>query len=226
MPEALACHQCGVEFMVKPSKRVKFCGRPCMIKALNVRRQQLRVERGEVAKKKHKASYLKQCSVCREGFVTYHQHRKYCSDKCTRKQSSLWFSEYKLNKRGPIDCRTCGESHTKPGVFCSDDCRAEMARAVRKNNRHKRRNRLRDRSECTGKELAQVYIRDNMECQCCGVKCDNGLDCNSDLYPNLDHMIPLAMGGWHGLDNIELLCRKCNMEKHDSAPDWLVKSYA
>lgn len=32
---------------------------------------------------------------------------------------------------------------------------------------------------------------------------------------SMDHVILLARGGWHAMDNIELTCLRCNIRKND-----------
>ncbi|MGV8973360.1 MAG: HNH endonuclease [Rhodoglobus sp.] len=41
---------------------------------------------------------------------------------------------------------------------------------------------------------------------------------------SLDHIIPLARGGWHAMDNVALAHLRCNITKHakilDRMPRW------
>lgn len=46
-----------------------------------------------------------------------------------------------------------------------------------------------------------------------GGKCTH---CGSDEYICIDHIIPLARGGTNTDNNIQPLCRSCNLEKSDS----------
>lgn len=39
---------------------------------------------------------------------------------------------------------------------------------------------------------------------------------------SLDHMVPLSRGGSHGIHNVVICCRSCNLRKHDMAfADWI-----
>jgi 5-methylcytosine-specific restriction endonuclease McrA len=51
------------------------------------------------------------------------------------------------------------------------------------------------------KEL--VFMRDIHECKYCG----------STENLEIDHIIPLAKGGTNELDNLQILCKKCNRKK-------------
>ena len=48
-----------------------------------------------------------------------------------------------------------------------------------------------------------VMERDHYRCRSCG----------SNLYPELDHIIPLARGGANDPSNLQVLCRGCNAQK-------------
>ena len=51
----------------------------------------------------------------------------------------------------------------------------------------------------------EVMERDNFECQICGER----------RFLQIDHIMPLAKGGSHHIDNFQTLCKKCNMAKSD-----------
>ena len=51
----------------------------------------------------------------------------------------------------------------------------------------------------------EVMERDNFECQICGER----------RFLQIDHIMPLAKGGPHHIDNFQTLCKKCNMAKSD-----------
>jgi 5-methylcytosine-specific restriction endonuclease McrA len=54
---------------------------------------------------------------------------------------------------------------------------------------------------------------------CC--KCSTPLKFSGNItddYANLDHIIPISLGGNHTFSNLQLLCRKCNYKKRDKMP--------
>ena len=59
----------------------------------------------------------------------------------------------------------------------------------------------------------EVLERDDYICQSCGKKTRPDYKCTHPLYPNCDHIVPLAEGGNHTMLNTQCLCHQCNMEK-------------
>lgn len=51
--------------------------------------------------------------------------------------------------------------------------------------------------------IAQVFARDEFRCRHCGTQ--------ENLH--IDHVTPRALGGGGDLDNLQLLCRTCNLSK-------------
>jgi len=51
----------------------------------------------------------------------------------------------------------------------------------------------------------EVWIRDNGKC----------VQCGAGEYLEFDHVIPFSKGGANSSNNIQLLCRKCNLSKSD-----------
>lgn len=41
-------------------------------------------------------------------------------------------------------------------------------------------------------------------------------ECSADQYLEFDHIVPVAKGGSNGDNNVQLLCRKCNLTKSDN----------
>ncbi len=63
----------------------------------------------------------------------------------------------------------------------------------------------------------EVFERDRYKCQLCGAKTrPDYKDPNHFLYPNLDHIVPLSLGGEHSKRNTQCLCHRCNMVKHNT----------
>lgn len=60
----------------------------------------------------------------------------------------------------------------------------------------------------------EVLERDRWRCHLCGVRTPKRLrGTYSDCAPELDHIIPLSVGGEHSRMNTACACRKCNIAK-------------
>lgn len=63
-----------------------------------------------------------------------------------------------------------------------------------------------ERGKVSNKMRFAVYKRDNNRCRKCGRK-------SNDL--EVDHIYPISKGGKSTFDNLQTLCRKCNLKKGD-----------
>ncbi|OON85411.1 HNH endonuclease [Oribacterium sp. C9] len=63
----------------------------------------------------------------------------------------------------------------------------------------------------TSKLRQQIKERDNYTCKFCG----NSTHKEPNLLLEIDHIIPVAKGGYTVEDNLQTLCWKCNRSKSD-----------
>lgn len=61
----------------------------------------------------------------------------------------------------------------------------------------------------TKKQIDELRIKQRGRCGICKKKL---------VAQNIDHVMPIAKGGAHEIKNLQLLCPKCNAEKHDTHP--------
>ena len=136
-------------------------------------------------------------------------------------------------------CKVCGKEYSihsymestgtkyrRDSGFCSKECRDSH-----KEQRDKERARIRgphsehhyDRAKRLGLPaekgvtLKKLYIRDGGVCQICGMACSYSGSPLSDLYPSIDHIIPMGKDqfkeGGHTWSNVQLAHRICNSVK-------------
>jgi len=123
-------------------------------------------------------------------------------------------------------CITCN------GVFVRDSnqqrqceqCKAEGVADQRWRGRSVRGARERASTDGNSHRSAirrrQVFERDKWQCQLCGVCVrPHKQAANEPDEATVDHIIPLAKGGLHTMENVQTACRQCNTEKSD-AMDW------
>lgn len=183
------CKYCGKEFFYKPYDcKGVFCSRKCSTDAI-------RAKQSEQAKiKRNKRQQI---------FMMYKElHNKLI--ELEKRYNDL---------RNIKQCDECNKVFIATHLnqkFCSTRCR------------NKRLNRVKDkRIYRNGKPdlsitLTKLYMRDNGICQLCGRHIDFDCDSNSKHYPSIDHIKPIAKGGTHSWDNVQLACRQCNSIKSDS----------
>lgn len=132
--------------------------------------------------------------------------------------------EKELNKIK--ECEYCGRIFYAKDYnwYCSDICKANM-----KKEKQKARKRLREaKAKKNGKiewniSLEKLIQRDEGICKICGRQVDTedyyytdeGYFIAGDNYPSIDHIIPLAKGGTHTWNNVQLAHRHCNSIKSD-----------
>lgn len=120
--------------------------------------------------------------------------------------------------RAPRPCGECGsvfapEYGDRRRTFCSSRCNAKNARRISK---PKQRARLRN-ARIESVDPLKVFDRDGWRCQFCRVKTPKKLRGTYEPNaPELDHIIPLSVGGEHSYRNTQCLCRKCNSDKSNN----------
>jgi len=62
----------------------------------------------------------------------------------------------------------------------------------------------------------EVFERDGYRCQLCGCKTHPDYKRSHPERPELDHIIPLSLGGEHSKKNTQCLCRHCNAVKYNT----------
>ena len=133
--------------------------------------------------------YFRTCPVCGVLYTTNSSQRAYCSAQCRKVVNQ---HQSMLAKRGRD--RTRDKEYQKQWVQANrDKVRAQG---------HRRRARSKAASvfHITDKDIARIY---SQPCWKCGAKADQ----------TLDHRIPLARGGTHGVGNFLTLCFSCNSSK-------------
>ena len=157
----------------------------------------------------------------------------------------LGLSYYQLNKERKMDevftCKVCGRNYTprqymesaglnlfsNPG-YCSHECKrkainryvkvCKRRRGVQDNHRH--------RAIKYGCEydpsvnLKKLINRDGLRCAICGEMCDQN-DHSWSKYlgpmsPTIDHIVPMAIGGGHIWENVQIAHAICNSYKSDN----------
>ena len=203
-PIHLRCRTCGHDFTVsyhtiKPSREGEASGCP-------------KCNETEIQKKREEEEQ---------------QKKKWAEQRELEAYMRLENQRLKINaeKAKTAVCKNCGKefhpffvSHKS---FCSDECARRYANHY---HEHLRRSKIKANGNADSSiTLEKLYERDNGICQICGITCDwedkivtDKAVIAGDTYPSIDHKIPVAKGGQHVWENVQLLCRGCNYEKGDT----------
>lgn len=98
----------------------------------------------------------------------------------------------------------------------SNKARAEAAIVpgkVSRNASHYKRAKLHGAPAEVGITLQKLIKRDGLTCAICGLPCFYFGEPTADLYPTMDHLVPISKGGGHTWDNVQVAHRICNINK-------------
>jgi len=78
-------------------------------------------------------------------------------------------------------------------------------------NRTRRAKKYGSNGRITAKEKIALFEKYGNKCLCCGRK---------DIKLELDHIIPIKLGGMNVIENAQPLCKSCNCKKHLKTTDY------
>lgn len=166
------------------------------------------------------------CKIC--GVELINRHGFYCGDECRKKKER---DRYYANRDSclekakiyhmaswspplPFKCQWCGNVHqpeygdTKT-KYCSYEC---SVRAGRLGNHGSSLKRLVAESRGDRFKREEIYLRDKWVCQICHKKVNKKLKYPHPMSPSIDHILPIAQGGTHTKDNVQLAHLECNVK--------------
>lgn len=194
-----------------------YCSRACKLRAYWQTHPDRRVAYGRVAREKV-APVLALRAAQREAARQEHQAIRQMIREAERAAKSL------------VACRDCGQVIKRgaigsPRKYC-DPCgrkrvqlRSKTSRRLsRKKYGHDKKHTERARRfgvpYVYGITLIKVGERDRWKCHLCQRSTPKRLrGLNRSNSPEIDHIIPLSVGGAHTWDNVACCCRACNASK-------------
>lgn len=194
------CGRCGIQFTPRRREEAKFCSRGCAHAFLSQRWASVRPEVLPSSK-----VYFRHCERCDHLFTAKTTAPRKC-DECRRYQP----------KPKMVRLCSCGaEIFGTAAKRSCQTCRRRKDRATQQ-AKHGRVKKHRHRARKYGVayeavDPLKVFDRDGWRCQLCGVKTPKRLRGKMvDQAPELDHIIPMSVGGEHSYLNTQCACRKCN----------------
>lgn len=227
---ARACAQCGSVFQLQLRYFNKmYCGSKCKVSAWRTSNPErfaaMRAANQANAKEREAAARAerdtqpaptKPCPTCG---VSVRLKRKRC-DACNRRHHSNRVAQHlkaklliEIERRPDRECKECGQAFRPVHgamLFCSATC---SKRNSSRSSKGKREARKRGVGSETVNAIA-VFERDGWRCHICKRKTPRDLrGTYKPSAPELDHIVPLSLGGTHTYSNTACSCRKCNGRK-------------
>lgn len=223
------CTVCGKEFETQKSRQI-VCSTECSIYRDNHKPYNAEHDRRKYLKKHPDAKsqaeiheeYLKKLIVLekeKEIKAIEHQKKEKQRAQIQAKREEIKRANiaYWLEYESEHICEDCGEkyiAHYPLAKYCQS-CRKSRARDKYKS----RYDGIMIDNDITLRKLAR---RDHNICWICGLLVDwtdkrpgNNTIIVGDLYPSIDHKIPISKGGMHAWNNVALAHMKCNSWKCD-----------
>lgn len=220
------CKICISEF--KGNSKVKYCSDECRKKSEKLKKQKY----AKSGKNKLRLIEYKKTQKSKDSTKKYYdkknnsperklymkewnknnksKRRQYSRKRMEREDVKLKSKEYgkEYSKRPEVVLRrkkkqNSQEHKERTKVYNEKYFKSEKGKLWAFNMNHRRRERMGRGKGVTLKEYREIWEKYNYKCSCC----------YTDQKITNDHIIPLAKGGFHEKDNIQLLCNRCNWIK-------------
>lgn len=209
-PREAVCITCGAAFVAKRADRARWCSRPCVKRYLYLESGSYNEQARATGCKSHRRSckvYFGECVGCGIPFCA----RRPAQARCFPCGRAALAPRPRLVK----DCTDCGASTvgTATRKLCDACQRKRRKLAQRPFRKHRKRARWFGVPYEVIKADA-VFNAAKWRCALCGVRTlKSKRGTAHPRAPELDHIIPMSLGGPHTLDNVQLACRACNHSK-------------
>lgn len=166
------------------------------------------------------------CETCdklfiKKGIVA----KRFCSKECGIAAMNKSRKGIKLNIAiKTCRCKRCGTDYEGKKTSLCKTCSALNNAISRKASRkaHKKKRRAALRTVATEAVVdIKVFERDKWKCKICGIKLQKEFIYRDDAA-EVDHIVPISLGGPHSYTNTQAACRKCNQEKSNQFKGQLV----
>ena len=218
------CVICGKEFQTWKNRQI-CCSAECSQKNQNKKDKQKERE-------KNRIKYLKKHPNARNKEKIHKEHLEREKAKETEREIKRKERERKKAERDAIkkakkqaerqakryeaehECVVCGcvfVAHYSTKKYCSKTCERKV---------HRGKSRYKGITIDKDITLQKLAKRDCNCCQLCGlpvdwndkIRTDKTIVCGG-MYPSIDHIIPVSLGGMHSWGNVQLAHKSCNSQK-------------
>lgn len=226
VPFSFTCVQCGAR-ATRPYRgsgvRPSLCSNACKAARYKERNPDAMLEHRAKAAERlsliKRATYTvkrRECAVCDSWFWA-RKAQTICSKECklVRARRQLYEFNSARHEAKSFDCLECGTAYTaeygtKRRNFCSNECRSRHYKRIAR----LKRKAAQRAATVEPVNPIKVFERDGWRCHICGCKTPRSKrGTYADRAPELDHIVPLSVGGGHSYANTACSCRQCNRTK-------------
>ena len=122
---------------------------------------------------------------------------RFTNEVVTYKGKSVHFKQY---------CHSCIWIEKRRFIKSIDEGSFYIDRFTEKKLKRSYRRKGSNRGSLSNKRRLEVLQRDKSTCQMCGAKAP-------EVELHIDHIIPVSKGGSNEIDNLQVLCKPCNLAK-------------
>ena len=202
------CKHCGKTFHRRKQEtdQCLFCSRQCA--------SAYKAEHRPMVQGTFYFGFELKCQHCGNTFFSYSKNARFCSKECKKDWDKEHAKPMTLYLK---ECQHCGKkfwTKYKNQLYCSLKCQdrtIDKKREIRRRSWAIKNGGTYDNSI----SLQKLVKRDHGLCAICGKPVDMKADPNSNEYGSIDHITPLAKGGTHTWNNVQLTHRICNSIKSD-----------
>ena len=147
------------------------------------------------------------CKIC---VLEYHQSHK--------KEKAKYYREYHENNKEELNAYALEYNKTHKEEIAEYQkayFKTDKGKSARSKAAHKRR-AIKLGATVEDFNPSDIFKRDGYICQLCKKKTRPGYKRTHPLYPHLDHIQPLSLGGEHSRRNTQTLCAHCNLTKSNT----------
>lgn len=198
----MKCEYCGKDF---EGRKRKYCCKECCQEAY---KKKQREEWASSPKSKRQTH----CEMCGVELPKYKS--RFCCTECKSRYNHIKTGAVSHSEPIKKICVVCGkefETWKSRQLTCSHECSVRA---------HASDRRIRGKVVDRGITLEKLARRDNNQCRICGLFVDWGdvrktgkTTICGGMYPSVDHITPLSLGGLHAWNNVQLAHIRCNTVK-------------
>jgi hypothetical protein len=216
--DAIDCVHCGAAFTPRTAG-VMYCTKACKLAAWKAANRDRWLA---LNVRKVSAIHAAYCVTCGAAYVS-RSARRYCSPTCKPSSAKPKFQlgvHYIPPVRTCVHCglqwsaiRRVGRTAYCQTTACQEAKRKQRSKKAKASHSHVSRAKKHGRRYGYF-NVMRVFERDRWRCQLCGVKTPKSLRGTIDpRAPEIGHIVAVADGGDHLIENIQCECRACNAGK-------------